>query len=163
MKTLPAHWDAPTDGRQSPLARDICRGVGRLLQAYAYAPLSEVVLGNGRRADVMAVSAAAEIWIVEIKSGLEDFRLDQKWPQYREFCDRFFFAVGPAFPRDVLPPDTGLIVADRYGGEILRPAPEHKLPATRRRTLILTLARTAAMRLQAALDPDGSLETLPRA
>ena len=144
MKTLPAHWDAPTDGRQSPLARGICRGVGRLLQAYAYAPLSEVVL-------------------VEIKSGLEDFRLDQKWPQYREFCDRFFFAVGPAFPRDVLPPDTGLIVADRYGGDILRPAPEHKLPATRRRTLILTLARTAAMRLQAALDPDGSLETLPRA
>ena len=163
MKTLPAHWDAPTDGRQSPLARDICRGVGRLLQAYAYAPLSEVVLGNGRRADVMAVSAAAEIWIVEIKSGLEDFRLDQKWPQYREFCDRYFFAVGPSFPHDVLPPDTGLIVADRYGGEILRPAPEHKLPATRRRTLILTLARTAAMRLQAALDPDGSLETLPRA
>jgi hypothetical protein len=162
MKTLPVHWDDATGGDQSPPARDICRGVGRLFKAYGFAPVSEVTLASGRRADVMGLSEAAEIWLVEIKSCLEDFRVDQKWPQYREFCDRFFFAVGPTFPREVLPADTGLIVADRYGGEILRPAPDHKLAASRRRALTLRLARTAALRLQAALDPDQVLDALPR-
>jgi len=162
MKTLPVHWDDTTGGDQSSPARDICRGVGRLFKAYGFAPVSEVTLASGRRADVMGLSEAAEIWLVEIKSCLEDFRVDQKWPQYREFCDRFFFAVGPTFPREVLPADTGLIVADRYGGEILRPAPDHKLAASRRRALTLRLARTAALRLQAALDPDQVLDALPR-
>src|SRR5262245_53041429 len=162
MKSLTAHWDGASDGRQSQPARDICRGVGRTLQAYGFAPLGEVILASGRRADVMGLSERAEIWIVEIKSCLEDFRIDQKWPEYREFCDRFFFAVGPTFPREVLPVDTGLIVADRYGGEILRPAPDHKLTAPRRRALTLRLARTAALRLQAALDPDQDLEAWPR-
>jgi len=163
MKTLAAPWDAATDGRQSAAAREICRGAGRLLQAHGYAPLGEVSLANGRRADLIGLSEAAEIWIVEIKSCLADFRVDQKWPQYREFCDRFFFAVGPCFPRDVLPLDTGLIVADRYGGDILRPAPEHKLPGARRRALTLKLARAAALRLQAALDPEHGLDALPKA
>jgi hypothetical protein len=162
MKTLPVHWDEITGGDQSPPACDICRGVGRLFKAYGFAPVSEVTLASGRRADVMGLSEAAEIWLVEIKSCLEDFRVDQKWPQYREFCDRFFFAVGPTFPCEVLPADTGLIVADRYGGEILRPAPDHKLAASRRRALTLRLARTAALRLQAALDPDQVLDALPR-
>jgi hypothetical protein len=163
MKTLAAPWDAATDGRQLAAAREICRGAGRLLRDYGYAPLSEVTLGNGRRADLMGLSEAAEIWIVETKSCLEDFRVDQKWPQYREFCDRFFFAVGPTFPREVLPLDSGLIVADRYGGDILRPAPEHKLPGARRRALTLKLARTAALRLQAALDPEHGLDALSKA
>lgn len=164
MKILAAPRDGLKDGltdkRQSAAAREICRGVGRLLGAYGLAPLSEVTLASGRRADIMGLSQAAEIWIVEIKSCLDDFRVDQKWPEYREFCDRFFFAVAPTFPREVLPPDAGLIVADRYGGEILRPAPNHKLPGARRRALTLRLARTAAMRLQAALDPGQALEAL---
>src|SRR5262245_63860395 len=121
MKSLPSPWDAASSDTQSPPACDIGRGVGRLFKAYGFAPLSEVTLASGRRADVIGLSQAAEIWLVEIKSCLDDFRVDQKWPQYREFCDRFFFAVGPTFPREVLPADTGLIVADRYGGEILRP------------------------------------------
>ena len=154
MKSLPSHWDAASDGRQSQAARDICRGVGRTLQAYGFAPLAEVTLASGRRADVMGVSARAEIWIVEIKSCLEDFRIDQKWPEYREFCDRFFFAVSPTFPCEVLPADTGLIVADRYGGEMVRPAPEHRLAGGRRRALTLSLARMAALRLQGVLDPE---------
>jgi hypothetical protein len=110
-------------------------------------------LANGKRADFVGLSANGSIWIVEIKSSLGDFRCDQKWPAYRAFCDRLFFAVAPDFPREVLPEDTGLIIADRYGGEILRPAPEHKLPSTRRRTMTLQLARTAALRLHAASDP----------
>ena len=158
MKTLAAPWDAATDGRQSATAREICRGAGRLLQAYGYAPLGEVSLANGRRADLIGLSEAAELWIVEIKSCLEDFRVDQKWPQYREFCDRFFFAVGPSFPREVLPLDTGVIVADRYGGDILRPAPEHKLAGARRKAMTLRLVHTAAWRLQAAIDPEGGFE-----
>jgi hypothetical protein len=163
MKNLAVHWDAASDGRPSAAARDICRGVSRLLQAYGFAPLAEVTLASGRRADVVGLSDRAEIWIVEIKSCLDDFRLDQKWPEYRAFCDGFFFAVSPTFPRQVLPADTGLIVADRYGGEILRGAPAHRLAGARRRALTLRLARTAALRLQGTLDPEHVAQTLPRA
>ena len=95
------------------------------------APVSEVSLANGRRADIAAVAESGEIWIVEIKSSIEDFRTDQKWPEYRDYCDRLFFAVAPAFPNEILPADAGLIIADRYGGEsccALHPStssPEH--------------------------------------
>ena len=92
---------------------------------------------------------------------LEDFRTDQKWPEYREYCDRLFFAVAPAFPREILPADTGLIVADRYGGDILRAAPEHRLAGARRKAMTLRLVHTAAHRLQAVVDPDGGFESLP--
>lgn len=150
------------DGRQSPAAFDIGRGVARLLKAHGLAAVSEVSLANGRRADAMGVADSGEIWIVEIKSCLEDFRSDQKWPEYREFCDRLFFAVAPDFPREVLPDETGLIVADRYGGEIVRAAPEHRLAGARRKAMTLRLARTAAMRLQGLIDPEGGFGDLPR-
>jgi hypothetical protein len=149
------------DGRQSPAAFDICRGAIRLLKAHGFAAVSEVALANGRRADIAGVGGNGEIWIVEIKSSLEDLRADQKWPEYREFCDRLFFAVAPGFPREVLPPDTGLIVADRYGGDILRAAPEHRLPGARRKAMMLRLVHTAANRLQGVIDPDGGFEALP--
>ena len=122
------------------------------------APVSEVSLANGRRADIAAVAASGEIWIVEIKSSVEDFRTDQKWPEYRDYCDRLFFAVAPAFPREILPADTGLVIADRYGGEIVRAAPEHKLAGARRKAVTLRLVHTAAFRLQAATDPEGRFE-----
>ncbi len=122
------------------------------------APVTEVSLANGRRADIAAVAASGEIWIVEIKSSVEDFRTDQKWPEYRDYCDRLFFAVAPAFPREILPPDTGLVIADRYGGEIVRAAPEHKLAGARRKAVTLRLVHTAAFRLQAAIDPEGRFE-----
>src|SRR5262249_38244379 len=99
------------DARQSPAAADICRGVARLLRAHGMASLAEVPLANGRRADVVAIATGGEIWIAEIKSSVEDFRADGKWPEYREFCDRLFFAVAPTFPCEMLPLDTGLIVA----------------------------------------------------
>ena len=150
------------DGRQSPAAFAIFRGVGRLLKAHGLAAVGEVGLANGRRADVAGVGKSGEIWIVEIKSCLEDFRGDLKWPEYRAFCDRLFFAVAPAFPLDVLPQDAGLIVADRYGGELLRAAPEHKLSAARRKAVTLQLLRTAAFRLQGVIDPNGGFEALPR-
>jgi hypothetical protein len=158
MATVAPQLGTVHDGRQSPAAFDICRGVARLLRAHGLAAVGEVALANGRRADVAGISDGGAIWIVEIKSCLEDFRTDQKWPEYREFCDRLFFAVAPDFPPEVLPPDTGLIIADRYGGEIIRPAPEHKLSAARRKAMTLRLARIAALRLQAVIDPEGDFE-----
>ena len=102
----------------------------------------------------MALSVAGEIWVIEIKSSVEDFRADQKWPEYRDYCDRFFFAVETSFPRDLIPDGVGLILADRFGGEVVRPAPAHKLVAARRKAVLTLFGRSAALRLQAALDPD---------
>jgi len=143
------------DARRSPAAADICRGVARLLRAHGMATLAEVSLANGRRADLVAITGGGEIWIAEIKSSIEDFRADGKWPEYREFCDRLFFAVAPAFPHEILPAGTGLIVADRYGGEVVREAPEHRLAGARRKAMTLRLLQTAALRLQAVIDPEG--------
>jgi hypothetical protein len=150
--------EALQDGRQSAAALGICRGAMRLLRTHGMASVTEVSLANGRRADIAAVSAGGEIWIAEIKSSVDDFRTDQKWPEYRDYCDRLFFAVAPGFPLEILPPDTGLITADRYGGEIIRAAPEHKLAGARRKAMTLWVMRTAALRLQAAIDPQGGFE-----
>ena len=155
MTQPPDPSDLPAvDGRQSETALAIARGAGRLLASHGYAGLNELSLANGRRADILAVSEKGEVWIVEIKSSVEDFRADQKWPEYRDYCDRLWFAVLPTFPREVLPEAVGIIVADRYGGEIVREAEEHKLAPARRKAVTLLLARVAAMRQQAALDPD---------
>ena len=151
----PPSLEPPVDGRQSEAALAIARGSMRLLKAHGFAALPEVTLASGRRADLMALSDAGEIWIVEIKSSVADFAADQKWPDYREWCDRLFFAVAPDFPAALLPDDTGLILADRYGGEIVRDAPEHRLAGSRRKTLTLRLARLGALRMQALTDPDG--------
>ena len=112
-----------------------------------------MTLANGRRADVLAIGRNGEIWIVEIKSSIADFRADQKWTEYRDYCDALLFAVAPDFPSDILPADTGLILADAYAGELVRLAPQHPLTAARRKALTLSLARTASMRLHAQIDP----------
>jgi hypothetical protein len=134
----------------------VTRGAARLLSALGYAPLAEVTLPNGRRADLMALGPKGQIFIVEVKSSLEDFRTDQKWWEYRPYCDAFAFAVGPEFPRDVLPPEPGLIVADAFGGAVLREAPSAPLVGARRKALTLAFARLAAVR--AAGVPKAALE-----
>ncbi len=149
---------AMPDGRQSERAREIARGTMRLLNSLALAGLCELTLPNGRRADIMALGDKHAIWIIEIKASLSDFQTDHKWQDYLEHCDQFYFAVGPEFPREVLPETTGLIIADRFGGQIERPAPQHALSAARRKTLTLRFARMAASRLGAILDPDAALE-----
>jgi hypothetical protein len=146
---------ADAGARQAGAALEIVRGVGRLLRAHGLAAINEVALANGRRADVVGITQRGEIWIVEVKSSLADYRADQKWPEYHEFCDRLFFAVPPAFPLDILPMKAGLIVADRFGGEIVRNAPDHRLAAARRKAMTLRLARTAAFRLHDTIDPFG--------
>ena len=124
----------------------VTRGAARLLADMGYAPLLEVGLPNGRRADVMALGRKGDIVIVEVKSGPEDYRIDRKWPEYAPFCDAFFFAVGPDFPQDLLPGHPGLIVADGFGGAVVRDAPSTPLAAPRRKALTLAFARLAAMR-----------------
>jgi len=144
--------------RDDSCARAILRGVQRLLRTLNYDSLSEVALGNGRRADVLALGPDGSAWIVEIKSSIADFRSDQKWHEYRDYCDALLFAVAPDFPADILPADAGLILADAYGGELVRNAPRHPLPAARRKALTLAFARTAAARLLAQTDPSAAME-----
>lgn len=148
--------DIPLDGRLSLVAQDIQKGTCRLLRSHGFAPVTELILGNGRRADVAAVDGSGALVIVEIKSSVEDFRSDKKWPDYGDHCDRFYFAVTKDFPVAILPEKTGLIVADRYGGEILRDAPDNKLSGARRKAVLLRVTRTAALRLHDLHDPDAS-------
>ena len=124
----------------------VTRGAARLLAALGYALLTEVTLPNGRRADLMALGPKGQIFIVEVKSGVEDFRVDLKWPEYQPYCDAFAFAVAPEFPREILPDEPGLIVADGFGGAILREAPVATLAGGRRKALTLAFARLAALR-----------------
>ena len=125
----------------------VTRGTARLLADMGYAPLLEVGLPNGRRADVMALGRKGDIVICEVKSSLEDYRIDRKWPEYAPFCDAFFFAVGPEFPHAVLTEEPGLIVADAFGGAVVREAPVLPLAPPRRKALTLAFARMGAMRV----------------
>jgi hypothetical protein len=140
-------------GATEPAARAICRGVQRYFAGLGMASVTELTLANGRRADVVALSTSGNVQIVEIKSSLVDFRTDQKWPEYRDYCDFLLFAVAPYFPVDVLPADCGLILADAYGAELIREAPHHPLSAARRKAMLLNFATTAAARLHVTTDP----------
>lgn len=131
----------------------IARGVVRLLAERDLPSITEVRLKNGRRADVMALAKDGEIWIVEVKSSVADYRSDAKWGDYLEFCDRYFFAVPPDFPSELIPAECGLIVADAFGGEIVRHAPAERLTAARRKAVTLRFARMAAQRLVAPAGP----------
>ena len=124
----------------------VTRGAARLFVALGYAPLAEVVLPNGRRADIMALGPRGEIAIAEVKSSLEDYRTDRKWGEYAPYCDAFYFAVAPHFPREILSEGPGLIVADGFGGAVVIEAPMFSLAPPRRKALTLAFARLAAMR-----------------
>jgi len=137
----------------SPLSLSLARGVCRALAERGFASLTEFALANGRRADVMALGRDGELVIVEIKSSVQDFRADGKWPDYREFCDRFYFAVPQSFPAALIPEDCGLIVADGFAAAILRESPRSPLPAARRKAVTLRFALAGSERLRRLLDP----------
>lgn len=137
FSSLPARPDVTSN---------VTRGAFRLAIALGWTPLLEVGLPNGRRADVMALSSKGEFTIVEVKSGLDDFRSDLKWPEYRHFCDAFYFAVAPDFPIQHIPPEPGLIVADGFGGAVVREPSRTPLAAARRKSLMIAFARLAASR-----------------
>src|SRR4051812_12704601 len=153
---LPAAIRAlPVDGRQSQTALTVARGTMRLLHQFGFSAVSELALPSGRRADLVALNRAGDLWIVEIKSSVEDFRADQKWTDYRLHCDRLFFATTVEVPCDIFPKDTGLVVADAFGAHVVCDAPEHRLHASTRKSMIVSFARCAALRLQALADPQG--------
>ena len=147
--------DPLTDGRQSETALKVWRGAARLLRLMDYACLPEVTLSSGRRADLLALGPKQELWIIEVKSSIADFRADTKWPDYRQHCDRLYFATHPDVPLDIFPEEAGLILSDGFGAEIIRDAPEHKLTAATRKAVTLRFARNAAHRLHDLNDPDG--------
>jgi len=145
----------PLDGRQSQTALAVARGTARFLHSLGYSVVSELPLPSGRRADLVALGGDGEILIVEIKSSVADLRADQKWMEYRLHCDRLFFATLIDIPREIFPPEAGLIVADAFGAAVVCDAPEHRLKAARRKTVMLRFAHAAALRLQAVADPQG--------
>src|SRR6204780_1809705 len=152
------HLVPAPDGRQSETALSIARGTARLLRALGFSCVSELPLPSGRRADLVALSERGEIWIIEIKSSVEDLRADQKWGDYRAHCDRLFFAFTQDLPCEIFPDETGLIIADAYGAHLQRPAPEHRLPAPTRKSMTVRFARAAALRINRLVDPQGHAE-----
>jgi hypothetical protein len=152
--TLPANCFAT-----APLAaQDVARGVTRLFFRQDLFALCEVPLPNGRRADMMAICGKGMLTIVEIKVSRADLFGDQKWPDYLDYCDRFFWAVPAGFElepfegADFRPHCCGLIVADRYDAAVIRDAPLRTLAAARRKAETLRFARRAARRLVGEVD-----------
>ena len=151
--------ETPLDGRQSEAALAICRGVRRLLRARGFATVTELPLTSGRRADVVGFNGDGALVIVEIKSSVADFRADHKWRDYFAHCDRLYFAVDADMPPEIMPEEAGLIVADSYGGEILREPPARVIPPAARRAVLLRFALAAADRLHRLADPGAAPET----
>lgn len=131
----------------------LARGVGRLLASHGFVSVDEFVPARGLRVDVLGLGPKSEIWVIECKSSRADFQSDSKWQGYLEWCDRYFWAVDQDFPTELLPDNTGLIIADAYDAEIVRMAPEEKLAAARRKVLVQKFATHAARRLLALRDP----------
>ena len=131
----------------------LARGVCRHLRHHGFVTVEELVPASGLRVDVMALGPKGEIWIIECKSSRVDFTSDHKWQNYLEWSDRFFWAVDSDFPTEMLPDDTGLIIADAYDAEILRIGPETRLAGARRKVMVQKFARHAATRLQGFRDP----------
>lgn len=133
----------------------IRRATARLCGRLGWAPLHEVPLPNGRRADILALRPDGGFACIEVKSGARDFLTDVKWPDYRDYADALFFAVDMDFPQELLPADAGLIVAAGLEAELLRDAPAHRVAPARRRALLHRFALLAAGRLAALEDPAG--------
>jgi hypothetical protein len=154
MPIVSLHGDNPLkDGRQSARAMQIRRGMQRQLIEMRHVTLPELPLRSGRRADIVTLSVKGEIWIIEIKSSLIDFQVDRKWPEYREFSDKFFFAKPPELEAEIFPESEGLIVADGHDGAILRDSPDTPMAPARRKALMLKLARLGADRIHILMDP----------
>lgn len=131
---------------------EICRGTLRLMAHLGYYGVTEMTLANNRRADIAAIGPGGDIWMIEIKSSIADFKSDHKWRDYMDFCDRLTFAVADDFPQELIPPEAGLIVADAFYGAVIREAPETRLVAARRKAVTLRFARLAAARLTSVAD-----------
>ena len=149
---------APVD--EALTAALLARGVCRALEQLGYASLLEFPLANGRRADILALGRGGDLAIIEIKTSVADFRADRKWTQYRDFADRFYFAVPKFFPAALIPEDCGLIVADAFAASLIRDGGQNALAPGRRRAVTLRFALAAAARRRRHLDPQAGLAEL---
>lgn len=144
----------PQDGSAA-----VVRGITRLFGRNQIWVAPEIALPNGRRADLMGIDAKGQIIIVEIKVSKADLLGDDKWPEYLDYCDRFYWGLPMGFDASLLgrsafmPDRCGLILADAYDAEIIQPAATFALPAARRKSETARLARTALRRLCALNDP----------
>jgi hypothetical protein len=128
------------------VTRCVARGARRYLRACGFSVVCEAPLPNGRRADLVALAPDGVLRIVEVKSSYADFRADLKWPHYRDFCDRFYFAIPTSLDPAIFPEDAGLLVADAHGALLVREAPALPLAPARRRSMLLRFAMMAADR-----------------
>jgi hypothetical protein len=136
------------------ITRAIRRGTTRFLSQSGHAVVSEMTFASGRRADLVALKPNHEIWIIEIKSGIADFRVDAKWSDYAAYCDGLALAVAADFPVELIPAHVGLIVADGYGAELLRAPQRLSMSPARRKSITMAFAQLAAARLMRHEDPD---------
>lgn len=151
MPIINLHKDHPLeDGRQSKEALLLRQGVQRFFVTVGLVCMCELPLPNGRRADVVVVTRKGDIYIIEIKTSAADLHADHKWPDYRDFCDRLYFASHASVPMELFPEDCGFILADQFGAEILRNAPEQRMTAAARKAMTLRIARCASARLTRA-------------
>ena len=163
----------PPEGAQAlaevRAAQLVARGIARLFARNDIWCLAEMPLRNNRRADLMGIDAKGHVIIVEIKVARADLLGDAKWPEYLDYCDRFYWGLPPGLDRSplegaaFLPEQCGVIVADGYDGEIIRPAPTVALAPARRKVEVERLARAALRRLVSGGDAQlGALGTLGR-
>ena len=160
MTDVPAALTGETPVIETLTAALLARGVCRAFERLGYASLLEFPLANGRRADILALGPGGDLAIVEIKSSVADFRADRKWVQYRDFADRFYFAVPQSFPAALIPDECGLIVADAFAAALIRDGIASPLAPARRRAVLLRFALAAAARLRRHLDPQAGLADL---
>lgn len=146
---------APGRTARPEITQSVRRGATRFLRQAGYVAVAEMTFASGRRADLVALRPNHDIWIIEVKSGVADFRVDSKWHEYADYCDALAFAVAPDFPVALIPDHVGLIVADRHGGHLLRAPERFGMAPARRRAVILAFAQLAASRLMQIDDPDG--------
>ncbi|TGD42039.1 DNA repair protein MmcB-related protein [Pseudotabrizicola sediminis] len=147
--------DVMTDPLPPLPGQRLARGVARALRDLGFVTVEELVPAPGLRVDLMALGPKGQVWVIECKSCRADYQADRKWQKYLPWCDRFFWAVDADFPGGLLPEETGLILADSYGAEIMRMGPDSPLAPARRKALVQGFARHAALRLQALRDPAG--------
>lgn len=144
----------PSPQRRPKVTLDVRRGACRLMRQAGYSVLLEACLPDGRRADILGVGPGGDLTIVEVKSSIEDWRVDEKWPDYLDWSERFYVAVPVDFPQPLIPDAAGLIVADAYGGAILRESPRRPMAPARRKSLLIDCARVACERLARLEDPE---------
>lgn len=137
------------------LLREVVAGY---LFALRYAVYLEIELGPrksglrlpGGRCDVLGVNYSGDIVIVEIKSGLADYRADKKWRNYKPYANRLYVAFPPGVnvPQDLKDdPDTGILMPGSSGRlRVVKRSKWHPVNGKLKKVTVLGLVYRAADR-----------------